>query len=175
MSNQLLRLTLPLVAASLSLSVPNFTQPMIARAQSPTATTSPAPNATTVAPGKLIVTVEGIQQVKGQVCFSLFASAQGFPSKADNALQSRCVDVTGNTVTMAFDKLQPGNYAVAAFHDVNKDGVLNQNGLGIPSERFGFSNNPRIFAGPPKFSSAAVLLAGQETNINIRLRGLLGN
>jgi uncharacterized protein (DUF2141 family) len=125
-------------------------------------------------PGKLTVVVQGIEQPQGQVCLSLFASAQGFPSKAASAVQSRCVEITNRSVAVTFENLKPGNYAVAVFHDVNKDGVLNQNRLGIPTERFGFSNNPRIFAGPPKFADSTVLLAGQETSIQIRLRGLLG-
>jgi uncharacterized protein (DUF2141 family) len=127
-----------------------------------------------LANGKLVVSVQGFEQSKGQACFSLFASPQGFPSKAANALQSRCVEVTDNAITITFDGLKPGNYAVAVFHDINKDGVLNQNRLGIPTERFGFSNNPRIVAGPPKFGDSRVVLMGQETTIQIKLRGLLG-
>jgi uncharacterized protein (DUF2141 family) len=124
--------------------------------------------------GKLLVSVQGMEQAKGQVCFSLFNKAQGFPSKAESAIQSRCVEVTSTTMTVTFDGLPSGNYAVAVFHDLNKDGILNQNRLGIPTEKFGFSNNPRIIAGPPRFSDSTVLLAGQETTITIKLRGLLG-
>jgi uncharacterized protein (DUF2141 family) len=124
--------------------------------------------------GKLVVSVQGFEQTKGQACLSLFASAEGFPSKATNAVQSRCVEVTGNAVTITFEGLKPGSYAVAVFHDINKDGVLNQNRFGIPTERFGFSNNPRIVAGPPKFADSRVNLLGPATDIQIKLRGLLG-
>jgi uncharacterized protein (DUF2141 family) len=135
--------------------------------------TPPSPEQTN-ATGRLVVAVQGLEQIKGQVCLSLFNKAQGFPSKASGALQSRCVEVTNSSMTVTFEGLQTGNYAVAVFHDINKDGTLNQNRLGIPTERFGFSNNPRIIAGPPKFSDSSVLLAGQETTIQIKLRGLLG-
>lgn len=152
-------LPVPLLVATFGLTLSSLTMPTISLAQ---------------ATSKLTVTIQGIEQTQGQICLSLFANAQGFPSTPGSALQSRCIEVTGRTTSVTFDGLQPGNYAVAVFHDVNKDGVLNQNRLGIPTERFGFSNNPRIFAGPPKFSDSTILLAGQETNIQIRLRGLLG-
>lgn len=50
----------------------------------------------------------------------------------------------------------PDPFAVAAYHDSNGDGTLNRNTLGIPIERYGFSNNARGVVGPPTFQEAAV-------------------
>jgi uncharacterized protein (DUF2141 family) len=57
-----------------------------------------------------------------------------------------------------FKDLPPGEYAAVAFQDVNGNGILDKNFLGIPKEPFGFSNGARGSAGPPKFSAAAVTL-----------------
>ncbi|GAA6620321.1 hypothetical protein NUACC26_061370 [Scytonema sp. NUACC26] len=76
-------------------------------------------------------------------------------------------------LTVTFKNLQPGSYAVAVLHDTNSDKKANRNGLGIPLEGFGFSENPVIRTGPPKFNDA-VLVAGSTTNIQIQLNYLLG-
>ena len=68
--------------------------------------------------------------------------------------------------------MKPGNYAVALIHDANADGILNSNSFGMPTEGFGFSNNPLILTGPPKFNNAAVAVAGANTDIQIKLQYL---
>jgi uncharacterized protein (DUF2141 family) len=46
--------------------------------------------------------------------------------------------------------------AVSAFHDLNDNQKLDKNSLGIPIERYGFSNNPKRGFGPPKYAEASV-------------------
>ena len=46
--------------------------------------------------------------------------------------------------------------AVCAYHDENENSTLDKNSFGIPSERYGFSNNPKRGFGPPKFNEAAI-------------------
>ncbi len=48
----------------------------------------------------------------------------------------------------------PDKFAIAAFHDENADGTLNRNRLGVPSERYGFSENARGLTGPPTYREA---------------------
>lgn len=122
----------------------------------------------------LSITIDGLKSQKGQVCLSLFSSSQGFPSNKERALQGQCVSVTGTSETIKFENLNPGSYAVAVIHDVNVDGKLNRNLLGIPTEGVGFSNNPKIRIGPPKFGESVVVVTGQMTNIRIELLYFLG-
>ncbi len=46
--------------------------------------------------------------------------------------------------------------AVCAYHDENENSRLDKNSFGIPSERYGFSKNPKRGFGPPKFNEAAL-------------------
>ncbi|WP_340094608.1 DUF2141 domain-containing protein [Nostoc punctiforme] len=118
----------------------------------------------------LLITIQGLKNQRGQVCLSLFANGRGFPSRETNAVQARCVKVTSTPLIVKFENLKPGSYAVAAFHDINGDGKLHLNALGIPTEEFGFSQNPQIVAGPPKFQDSAVFVVGSETDIQIQLQ-----
>ncbi|PMB06820.1 hypothetical protein CI594_01380 [Fischerella thermalis CCMEE 5196] len=120
----------------------------------------------------LIVTINGVKTQQGQVCLSLFATRKGFPDSKKQAVQARCVKVAETPLLVKFQNLRAGNYAVAVFHDVNNDNRLNRNVLGIPTEQFGFSQNPTIIAGPPTFGDSQVLVIGSETNIQITLRSL---
>ncbi len=131
-------------------------------------------SANAIGAGTLTIEVAGLREIKGQVCVSVFNSSQGFPTQGANAVRKQCVKTTDRQVTIQFKGLPAGTYAVAVLHDENNDGQANRNALGIPTEGFGFSQNPRIVAGPPKFSDAAVLVAGRNTEVQIQLQYLFG-
>jgi uncharacterized protein (DUF2141 family) len=124
--------------------------------------------------GNLSVELDGLKSQKGQVCFSIFSSNKGFPDNGKRALQAQCVKLATTPQKITFPNLKAGNYAIAVIHDANSDGILNRNVLGIPTEGFGFSNNPIIRTGPPKFVDSAVLVAGSSTDIQIQLQYFLG-
>lgn len=121
---------------------------------------------------QLTVEVDGLRNQQGQVCLSLFASGRGFPSSGADAVQNRCGAITAMPLLVTFKNLQPGSYSVVVLHDANSDNEVNRNFLGIPLEGFGFSGNPVIRTGPPRFNDAVVLVAGPSTNIRIQLNYL---
>ncbi|MEB3219093.1 MAG: DUF2141 domain-containing protein [Nostocales cyanobacterium 94392] len=133
------------------------------------------PSAEGTANSNLGVTVKGLKNQKGQVCFSIFSSSRGFPNNDKNALKAKCVKLENSSVQLNIPSLKPGTYAIAMFHDSNGDGKLNTNSLGIPKEGFGFSRNPRIVTGPPKFGDSAVFVVGSSTNIEISLNYFFGS
>lgn len=122
---------------------------------------------------RLTINVQGLKAAKGKVCYSLFSSSTGFPASASNAIRAECIPANSARSAIAFGDLSSGTYAVAVFHDINSDGKLNTNGFGIPTEGFGFSQNPAIISGPPKFRDAAIFVAGQGNAIDIQLKHVL--
>ncbi len=74
-------------------------------------------------------------------------------------LSSRCdigqyVDVTSEVLEIQFDGLPSGTYCVTLYHDQDNNHKLNTDGpFGLPSEPYGFSNNPRSWFGPPKYKA----------------------
>lgn len=51
----------------------------------------------------------------------------------------------------------PKAFAVAAYHDENRDDRLNRSmGLGVPTERYGFSNNARGLTGAPRYRDTVI-------------------
>jgi uncharacterized protein (DUF2141 family) len=124
--------------------------------------------AATAAPATVTIQVSGLRNQKGQVCLSVFNSGRGFPSDGQNAVKSKCVNAS-QADTIAVQGLKQGSYAVALLHDENNDGKANRNRLGIPTEGFGFSQNPALRAGPPKYGDAVFLATGGNTTIPIQM------
>ncbi|MEM9885526.1 MAG: DUF2141 domain-containing protein [Bacteroidota bacterium] len=91
----------------------------------------------------LQIEVENISTPKGCVWFGIYNSEQSFLNK------ERAVAVFGEKITKAgmiqvrFDQMPFGTYAVAIFHDVNSNGELDQNLMGIPKEPYAFSKQPK--------------------------------
>ena len=99
----------------------------------------------------VVVKFSGEKINEGQIIAGLFNSEEDFGVNG-NALQ-RCVlssNSKGET-SCEFTNLAPGAYAISAFHDINGNSILDKNAIGIPQEKYGFSNNARGHFGPPEF------------------------
>ncbi|MGQ9872227.1 DUF2141 domain-containing protein [Leptodesmis sp.] len=120
--------------------------------------------------GDLTVQVEGLNGQKGLLCYKLFSGSQGFPDSNEKAVKKDCIKITEEPIKLTFKNLTAGSYAVAVFHDTNGDRKLNRNSAGMPLEGYGFSNNPAVKTGPPKFGQAVFLVAGPNTNIRIQMK-----
>lgn len=124
-----------------------------------------------VAAADLTVVVHNIQSGEGQVMLGLFDSASNFPKSVVRGLQAAAAarDASGR-VTLVVRNLSPGSYAVSVYHDLDANGRLNSNLLGLPSEPYGFSNNARGTMGPPSFQAAAFVVPEQGLTIELRVQ-----
>jgi uncharacterized protein (DUF2141 family) len=66
--------------------------------------------------------------------------------------------------------IDPGVYAVQAFHDQNDNFDLDRNFLGLPKEGMGFSNDAPMRFGPPSFDDAAIEISAAGAATRLRLR-----
>ena len=119
--------------------------------------------------GDLTIGISQLRNQKGQVCAKLFTNSRNFPSGEEQGAPVKCVDITELPLTLTFNDVPAGSYAVALFHDENGDRTINRNGIGIPLEGFGFSRDPVIRAAPPKFGDSVIFVAGQNSTIQIRM------
>ena len=102
----------------------------------------------------LTVEVSGIEVKKGKVYVAIFRESDDFPT-VSGKFKGILIDATDETVKGVFSQIPPGTYAIACFHDVNNNGKMDKNVLGIPSEIYGFSNNARERFNAPSFKSAS--------------------
>jgi uncharacterized protein (DUF2141 family) len=104
----------------------------------------------------------------GTMRIAVYASPIGFndPTKAIDTFDWRIDE--GMCVGKLQVPEQLKRIAIAAYHDANANEVLDRNAIGIPSERYGFSNNARGVTGPPTFEEATIELSGEQIDISIR-------
>lgn len=117
---------------------------------------------------KLTVTVSGVASGKGSVDGALYKSRDGFPTKVEKALAKTSVPAAMPSATLVFEGLEPGEYAVAVYHDENGNGKLDSNFIGIPKEPVAVSNDAKGRMGPPKYEDARFRLEGSKT-ITVKL------
>jgi uncharacterized protein (DUF2141 family) len=119
----------------------------------------------------LEVQFQGLSSSKGQILYLLFDSEEGFPDEADKSVRQGALKTTeARSNGLKLEDLKPGTYAFTAFHDENLNNKLDTNFLGIPKESFGFSNNPKIFFGPPSFEKASIEVL-EDSQIIIEMKG----
>ena len=87
---------------------------------------------------------------------------------ADTALAAQTLPMREGTAQLVFVGLPPGRYAIKSFADENGNGRLDTNLVGLPTERYGFSNDAKGRMGPPAFDAAAVTLDA-DSSIAFRL------
>ena len=119
----------------------------------------------------LEVEVTRLRNDKGQVLLSLFRSEEGFPEAAGKAFRTERILIRDRKAGILLGDLPAGLYAIAILHDENADGRMNKNGLGLPREGYGFSNNVTAAFGPPSFQRASFRCEpGHRHRQTIRLR-----
>jgi len=112
----------------------------------------------------LTVTVEGLAP-QGAVMLAIYGSEEAWAGSGD-PVEGRRATVEDDMVTIEFATLPAGEYAIRLYHDVDGDGELDTNLMGIPSEPFGFSNNARGRFGPASWADAVfTVTAGANTQI----------
>ena len=114
----------------------------------------------------LTIEVNGLSNSKGNVHVGLYRKQDDFPDikgTFKNKIQ------LASEKKLVFENLPQGNYAVAVFHDLNKNGKMDTNLFGVPTEKYGFSNNARSTFSAPDFEDAAFNLS-ENRKISITIK-----
>ncbi len=110
------------------------------------------------------VTIENVLNDEGTVLVSLhtadtFMKGGGIIDLAEKAKKG--------PVTLSFENVKPGIYAIMAIHDVNDNKRMDYNSNGMPKESYGMSSN-EMTEGPPTFDNAKFEVANEDVTFNIR-------
>ncbi|OIQ22966.1 DUF2141 domain-containing protein [Lacinutrix sp. MedPE-SW] len=114
----------------------------------------------------ITVNISNIDTYKGTLVIGLYDNESQFLKKT---VKGKLKKVTKNTATVVFQDVEPGDYAVSLFHDVNDNKKLDTYVFGIPKEDYGTSNNAKGFMGPPKWEDAVFTVDSKNVTQNISL------
>lgn len=121
----------------------------------------------TIGPVSLQVHVDNVDTRGGPVRVAVFDRERWLSPRALAGVQAAAREPR---ITVDVSAPHSGRFALAVYQDVNNDGRLNRNIVGLPTEPVGFSNGAAIRFGPPSFDAAAVEVGAHGATISVRLR-----
>jgi uncharacterized protein (DUF2141 family) len=115
----------------------------------------------------LVIHIVGFENSTGVAKVALVNSKENY--EANTPFKGFNFEIINNEVIKTI-ALPYGEYAVKAYHDENANNELDTRIFGIPTERYGFSNNARGTFGPPEYDEAAFNLNSPQKEITITLQ-----
>ncbi len=125
------------------------------------------------APATLSLVIDGLTSQTGRVWVGVYDSADAW--NGQDELRSAWVEIAEGQARLQLDDLPAGSVGIQVFHDANGNNDFDTNFVGIPRERYGFSNNPRPrFRGANWEEAAFTLAPGETRDMAITLQGARG-
>jgi uncharacterized protein (DUF2141 family) len=120
---------------------------------------------------ELTITIEGVKKPGGNLLIAVMTEAAW--DDKEKPLLTRSVPVQeaakgDRKVTVKFEDLAEGSYAVGVIHDENGNMKLDTGVMKIPTESWGNSNNPKVWR-KPYFSEVKVDVGATPVAIVIQM------
>lgn len=113
--------------------------------------------------------LSGLSPNEGPLWVTVFSGKKAWLKDALKELEFPR-EVTADTQVQEVQfQLGPGEYGLSVYHDLDSDGELKTNFIGIPREPVGMSNNAAASFGPPKYKDARFVVADQPLTLEITL------
>lgn len=103
--------------------------------------------------------IQAIKHNQGKLYVQIFKGEQDY--KQGKAYNATIVKAKEGNITVTFNDLEKGDYAIRYFHDENDNGDMDTNLFGLPVEGYGFSNNAKVSFGPPSYQEMSFQVAEQ--------------
>jgi uncharacterized protein (DUF2141 family) len=115
------------------------------------------------------INIQGLRSAKGNVLVCVTANPKYFPDCGKDPKSYRSSVPARTATSVSFTGINPGTYAVALHHDENANSKMDM-AVFVPREGFGFSRNPAVVTGPPKFKAAAFSVNGAEVSQTVKMK-----
>jgi len=126
----------------------------------------------TDSPAALEVSISGLRNMKGNVLVCVTANPRFFPDCSKDPKSFRATVPARDSAQVSFRGIAQGTYAIALVHDENGNSKMDM-AIFLPREGFGFSRNPAIVTGPPKFKAAAFAIDAAEVTQQVKMKYML--
>ena len=120
-------------------------------------------------PQSVTVTVSSLVSATSTVKLYFYNTREGFLKSGKWAF-SKSVKPTGKNGFTLPVELPKGEWAVAITQDLNNNGKVDKNFLGIPTEPYAFSNNVRPTVSAPRFDECKFMVDGPGKVVSIVLK-----
>ncbi|UXH76605.1 DUF2141 domain-containing protein [Roseateles amylovorans] len=98
----------------------------------------------------------GAEEQRGQLMVAVFADSSDWLKKPVAVRRVAVAEAVDGRLVLRFGDLPAGPVAISVFQDLNGNGKLDTNPVGMPLEPFAFSRQAQGNFGPPRFEQAAL-------------------
>jgi uncharacterized protein (DUF2141 family) len=123
-------------------------------------------------PGVLAVKFQGLRSAKGMIRACLTREPKLFLHCERDPAAFKASVGAGPNAHMDFASVPPGDYVLAVIHDENSNNKVDTF-VGIPREGVGFSRNPAMSFGPPKYEAAKFHVSTGANAQDVKLKYFL--
>ncbi|MEJ0026926.1 MAG: DUF2141 domain-containing protein [Rhizomicrobium sp.] len=116
----------------------------------------------------LTIKVEKVSPRGGDVRVALY-TRDNYSGDADATIDAIVPAKPGETIVV-LKPVKPGIYAVKLFQDFNRNGEFDMNWIGLPLEKYGFSNDASPTLSEPPFDATKFELRPGANTITVHLR-----
>lgn len=162
------------VLAGLALAAgptPARAEPLLAKcaaeAAAPADPSAPVPNT-------VQVTVDNVRNSKGLITAVLYSDDPDTFLKSGAKLDRIRVEATEGETVLCLEAPANGRYSVALYHDENGNRKFDRDFLGIPTEGYGFSQNPGFRFGKPDLEETLFTIENPVTSLTVSILYLHG-
>lgn len=115
----------------------------------------------------LQVEITNISNAKGEIRIGIYTPNEKFGGAVPGI--AKIIEVKSVANQTATFELEPGKYALAVYHDLNKNKAMDKNFVGIPKEPYGFSKNFRPKFSAPAFEDCEIEVKEGSQSVSIKL------
>lgn len=122
--------------------------------------------------GELRVDLANLRNAKGTILVCLSGNPKHFPDCGSDPAARMLRATAANVQGLVFSQVPAGDYAVSVMHDENGNAKLDAV-MSMPREGFGFSRNPVVRFGPPKYRDVRFSMTAAAMRVPIRMKYFL--
>ncbi|RPD39766.1 DUF2141 domain-containing protein [Chitinophaga barathri] len=116
------------------------------------------------------IKVTNLDNKAGKLYIGWYTDQETFMKPRKTALVKIVPVKDQSEITVDFDKVPSGTYAISTFLDENGNEDLDLSVVGKPKEKYGFSNNVTPAMRPADFKEAAFEVNGENKTLIIKLK-----
>ncbi|MCF8256401.1 MAG: DUF2141 domain-containing protein [Flavobacteriales bacterium] len=116
----------------------------------------------------LLISITNLKSTTAPVIFSVYANEATYLDPGAHLKTYRFVP-KGKTLRIRLTDLEFGTYSIAFYQDMNDNGRIDKNGLGIPNEPYAFSNDIRPKLRAPSFKDCKFVYSSKKNIIKVKM------
>lgn len=120
--------------------------------------------------GTMRLYVDNVREAQGTIWIGVYTSPEDFLDREKARLVAVKISSTGRAYVDIPGMVVGKEYALGLFHDVNDNGELDLNWLGLPAEPWAFSGQPKTRLRLPHFHEVSFDFSLGEKRKTVRLR-----